>query len=365
LLGLLALNILACLLRRLPEIPSEWRGDSAKDFFSFNSVDGRPIKELSRLLTSTASSLLSSSPQRNAHGQRGLTLLWVKHRIYLLGFPFMHAAILIILAGGLLGLLYGWKGSVQIEEADAASQCRLIPSGEVRRLPFTIAVDKFTLEHYPTGQPKEYRSDVRLMKDGQEVLKGSILVNHPLTFDRISLYQSDYRLIGVKEVRLNLVEAGGKTSELTLQPRTPVEIPGSSYKVSLASLDPGMSKRGAGVEISVQSQGEPAKTLKVFRNEPGKLGETEIRFVDYAPLYATGLQVAYDPGTVVVWFGCGLLIVGFFLTLFTNYRRLTIELTSKGATTEIRVSGRSRRQRREFRRSVEEKIRACLQPKDK
>lgn len=365
LLALLALNIFACLLRRLPAIPAEWRGDVAKNSFTFSTLDGRAPNEVTGVLTPALSSLLSGSPRQSTEDQPGISLVWVKHRVYLLGFPFMHCAILVILVGGLIGVVYGWKGSVQIEEGQTAGQCRLIPSGEVRRLPFTIAVDKFTLEHYPTGQPKEYRSDVRLINDGREVAKGSILVNHPLTFEGVSLYQSDYRALGVKDVRLDVVKPGGQSAPIKLRPHEPAEIPGTPYKARLVSLDPGVSKKGAGAEIAVLSQSAPASALKVFRTEPAKLGDTEIRFVDYTPLYATGLQVAYDPGTVVVWLGCGLLIVGFFLTLFTNYRRLDVRLTGKGNKTEVRVSGLSRRQRREFRESVEEKIRTCLQPAKK
>jgi len=362
LLAALAVNILACLLKRLPAIPTEWRGEGAKSSFSVTVTDERTIEEVDAAIEPALSTFLSAAPKRDRLGEGKIKLAWVKHRAYLLGFPFMHCAILVILIGALMGLLYGWKGSMQIEEGTAASQCRLIPSGAVKHLPFTVAVDKFTLTRYPTGQPKEYRSDVRLLKDGQEIAKGFILVNHPFSSEGISLYQSDYKLLGIKEVRLGLVEQDGKTSELTLQPRSTVDIPGTNYKAGLISLDPGVSKKGPGVEIALQGPGEETRTLKVFREEPAKIGQQEVRFLDYSPLYATGLQVAYDPGTIVVWLGCGLLIAGFFLTLFTNYRRLVVHIIAKKAVTEIKVSGQSRRQRREFRESVEEELRARLQP---
>jgi len=199
-----------------------------------------------------------------------------------------------------------------------------------------------------------------LIKDGREIAKGYILVNHPFSCEGISLYQSDYRLLGIKDVSLNLVEKDGKTSEITLRPRSMVDIPGTNYRAGLISLDPGISTKGPGVDIALQVPGEETRTLKVFREEPAKIGDREIRFLDYSPLYSTGLQVAYDPGTIVVWLGCGLLIAGFFLTLFTNYRRLSVQLIAKKDGTEIRVSGQSRRQRREFRESVEAELRARL-----
>jgi cytochrome c biogenesis protein len=289
-----------------------------------------------------------------------MDLVWKKHRIYLLGFPLIHAGIIVILLGGLIGLFYGFKGNILIREGGVGKEFVLFPSGEVRALPFQIAVDRFTLTRYKTGEPKEYRSDVRLIKDGKEVLKGSILVNHPLTFDGISLYQSDFRVLGIKQVSFALVRPGGQATAFEVRPRETAEIPGTPYKVSLVSLDPGTTKKGEGAEISVEGPEEKQETLSVFKEHPAKLGDSEIRFVNYTRLFATGLQVSGDPGSVVVWVGCGSLILGFFLTLFTNHRRLVIEMKTKAGSTQIRVSGRSRRLRREFREAVEERIKSSL-----
>ncbi len=66
-------------------------------------------------------------------------------------------------------------------------------------------------------------------------------------------------------------------------------------------------------------------------------------------------------GTVVVWTGCGLLVLGFFLTLFTNHRRITVRLKPEKNGTRIQVSGRSRRMRKEFRELVEKSVRAALE----
>jgi len=229
-------------------------------------------------------------------------------------------------------------------------------------LPFQIAVDKFTLKRYPTGQPQEFRSDVRLIKDGNEVLKGSILVNHPMTFDGISLFQSDYRMIGVKDVKVTVEGRAANLSELVLEPHESVKVPGTPYTLKLVSLDPGGTTKGAGAKIMVQSEGEPPKSVKVFRNEsePAEAGSIRIRFAGYEPLFATGLQIGYDPGTNVVWVGCSLLILGFSLTLFSNLRRARVSLVTKGGNTLVQVSGRSRKGRAEFRKHVEAIVRESL-----
>jgi cytochrome c biogenesis protein len=357
LLIILSLNLLGCLLRRLSAIPDEWKGTSRKTSFSFTLSDPRPPEDIKGIVISCMKSFLGA-PAKTTNEKGGLKLEWLKHRIYLLGFPCLHFAIIVILIGGSIGLFYGMKGHIMIKEGGVGSEFTVTSSGVRGVLPFQIAVDNFTLTRYPTGEPKEFRSDVRLLEDDREVVKGSIRVNHPLTFRGISLYQSDYRKLGIKEVRLRVVNPGGKAEDLSVRPHSKAQLPGSRYQIQLLSLDPGTTTEGAWVEISAESPGTEPKKIKLFRDRkaPGKLGDLEMRFLNYVPLYATGLQIGYDPGSEVVWAGCIMLVVGFFLTLFTNLRRLTIQLKKTSAGTDIKVSGSSRRLRREFRESVEKII---------
>jgi cytochrome c biogenesis protein len=361
LLMLLSLNLLGCLLRRLYAIPSEWKGTSRKTAFSFTVSDPRSPENLKGILISGMKGILGA-PTVGANERTSLNLEWRKHRIYLLGFPFIHLAIIVILLGGLIGLFYGMKGHILIKEGEIGSEFTVTPSGAKRTLPFQIAVDSFTMTRYPTGEPKEFRSDVRLLEDGREVVKDSIRVNHPLTFRGISLYQSDYRALGVKEVKLRVVEASGKAEDVLIRPHSKIQIPGSNRQIQLLTLDPGATKEGPWVEISAESLGTEVQKIKLFRNDkvPVKLGDVEIGFLDYVPLYATGLQIGYDPGSAVVWVGCIMLIAGFILTLFTNQRGLMIQMKRIKDGTEVKVSGSSRRLRREFRETVEKRIRDGL-----
>jgi cytochrome c biogenesis protein len=361
LLVFLGANLLGCLFNRLPAIPTEWKADPRRTSFTFSLVDSRSLAEAKSAVIAEVSQIVAASP-RVTEAEGTVRMVWVKHRVHLLGFPLIHAAIVVILVGGLIGLLYGVKGHVQIKEGEVASQFRTVPAGVVKALPFSVAVDRFTLTRYPTGEPKEFRSDVRLLKDGKEVRKGSILVNHPMTFEGISLYQSDYRVADVKEVRLKAEDPEGKETDVTLRPDTLVELPGTPLKLALHSLDPGATRKGPGVEIEVKGPEAETRIVGLFKKdlEPAAVGPMKLRFGDYTPLYSTGLQVGYDPGTPLVWGGCLTLVLGFLLTLFTNHRSVFVELQSTDAGTHIRISGRSKRLRREFRESLEQKIRGKL-----
>jgi len=360
LLVILSINLLACLLKRTRTLPGDWKGKDGQVSFRMTVEDGRSPSEVKNLLAEQFNSLLGIQPKESASGDT-ISLAWVKHRIHLLGFPLIHSAIIIILLGGLVGIVYGYRGYVSIKEGEEADRF-VIKSGGSGTLPFTIAVDEFTLTRYPTGEPKEYRSEVRLLENGKEVLKGPIIVNSPMTYRNISLYQSDYRAVGVKWVKLAILNPGSEVEEFLVRPFQTTSLPGASEQIRLHSLDPGSSARGQGVEMIATGPDGESRRVEVFRNdpEPAEVGGRKIKFVGYQTLYATGLQVGYDPGTLLVWWGSGLLVTGFLLTLFTNHRRLGVVIREEEGRTTVEIAGRSRRLRQEFRQVVREKVGLAL-----
>lgn len=146
-----------------------------------------------------------------------------------LGYMLTHAAIVIICLGGLIDgnipfkvqELLGWKKietrdipQSQVPEASRLSPSNLsfrggvtIPEGSgadviflnladgylVQELPFDIMLKKFRVEHYPTGQPKSFESDITLIdKTTHETISHTISVNHPLIYKGIAIYQASF-----------------------------------------------------------------------------------------------------------------------------------------------------------------------------
>ncbi len=146
-----------------------------------------------------------------------------------LGYIFTHLAIIIICIGGLLdGNLpmkwAEWRGDLKIETRDlpankVAQESRLkvgshafrasvqIPEGRsanvafialrdgylVQELPFTLEVEEFRVEHYATGQPKSFETDLIVHdEDLAEPLSTTISVNHPLIHKGYAIYQSSF-----------------------------------------------------------------------------------------------------------------------------------------------------------------------------
>lgn len=146
-----------------------------------------------------------------------------------LGYILTHLAIVVICIGGLLDSnlpmkLAEWQGSIKVETRDLAvskvpKESRLavgnqafrgsihIPEGRssevafvamrdgylVQSLPFKIEVKDFRIEHYETGQPKSFETDLIIHDDDlAEPLTQTISVNHPLIYKGYAIYQASF-----------------------------------------------------------------------------------------------------------------------------------------------------------------------------
>jgi cytochrome c biogenesis protein len=166
----------------------------------------------------------------NAARPDGSTLIAAKAGSYhRLGYLFTHIGIVVICVGGLLdGNLplefmqatgmksvetrdvpqsqvpaqsrlsprnLSFRGSVTIPEGGSADVV-FFNVGEgyfVQDLPFAVQLKKFYIEHYTTGQPKDFASDVVLLdKATGRALEHTIRVNHPLIHDGIAIYQASF-----------------------------------------------------------------------------------------------------------------------------------------------------------------------------
>lgn len=162
--------------------------------------------------------------------QDGSTLIAAKAGSYQrLGYIFTHVAIVVICLGGIMDgnlplSIQEWMGLKKIAVADIpASQVpaisRLSPSNLsfrvnmslpegvasqvsymqvrdgylVQELPFKIGLKDFRIEHYATGQPKSFESDIEIFDPELKTpITATIRVNHPFVHKGISIYQSSF-----------------------------------------------------------------------------------------------------------------------------------------------------------------------------
>ena len=105
----------------------------------------------------------------------------------------LHSAILFILLGALLTMLTGQHGRMKLEPNRPNSHFFIQDKGEITKeaLPFSLTLDRFEIEKYDNGKPKDYVSYLRL-SDGKTTQDAIISMNHILRHKHYRFYQSDY-----------------------------------------------------------------------------------------------------------------------------------------------------------------------------
>ena len=135
---------------------------------------------------------------KRVEAESAVTFFSEKGRFSRLGVPISHLSILIILIGGLLGSLYGFRGHVEILEGETVDQIHLRGTDREIAIPlrFSVRCDDFKVTFYdlPGKQKhvKAYTSLLTIVENGKDVLKRTVEVNHPLHYGGLAFYQASY-----------------------------------------------------------------------------------------------------------------------------------------------------------------------------
>lgn len=348
LLYLFTLNLVSCSIKRLPRV---WKivtepvliFDEAQEKTLSLTRDLKMKGDVSSLKDKLAAFLTTEFSAPVVTEKNGEYHLFAqKQRWCRLGVYVTHASIIFIFIGAIIGTLFGYKGYVQITEGEIADKVQT-RNNKVVDLGFALYLDKFNVTFYETGAPKEFRSTITVVENGQPVKgyeKVPVIVNSPLSYKGITFYQSSYGpateggafSFTVRERK------GGAPVKISIQGKESVQLPGGrSMHVVESTQDvsqfiPQMS--GPAARIEVHSPGKQPESFIVFRNFPNldaeRGGELIFTYDDSDQKFYTGLQVAKDPGVWVVWLGCTLMVIGITMAFFMSHRRLWIRIGSGG-----------------------------------
>ncbi len=255
-----------------------------------------------------------------------------------------HFSIVFIFAGALVGSIWGFRDSSFVL---AEGTTLPVPT----RAGLTITLNSFQDTYYTdTGAPKDFVSSVVLAKDGQQVATAEVRVNEPLRYDGISFYQAFFGPAAV----VKATDASGKdvfSGNVALQYESQQGnrlgtflVPGTgqtAYVVATAGTnDPTIKPGQVAIELYDSQTGNPITQKSIDQGVATKVGDLTYTFVKEAKY--TGLNVANDPGTPLIWLGCILLVAGFVVRLFVPYRRIWGRLTARpgGSTLAVAAVGR-------------------------
>ena len=373
LLALLSLNLVVCSSKRWPSVrrffsqpeikPGEgqWKATAPGRRFSLSLS---PKDSLAKI----QGGLLHAFARPWVLQDQGAWYLFAeKGKLSRLGFYCIHLSILIILLGAMLGSFFGFRGYVNIVEGETADRIFLRSGRQVQLLGFEIKLDQFSVSFYSTGAPREFKSTVTILEGERKILTEPILVNHPLTYKGISLYQSSYGVASVEKVVLEVVERASRRGfTLSAQPGVRVEIPGTPNSLLLNRFIPDLQGMGPAFQGVLLEGERPVENLVILRDYPEfvpqRPGRFEFRVRELQPKYYSGLQVNRDPGVWVVWLGCFLMMAGFYMTFFMSHRRIWVRMMEKKGETEVEVAGSSHRNRADFEKELDRVSRSLREP---
>ncbi len=236
LLGFLLISTSVCLYHYAPLMIREWRlfrlNVSAKSLKLMHSsglwVSPSNAENTARFIQEKLTNGGYQSRLKNDQGV--ITIAAKKGSANRLGYIFTHGAIIVICLSALYDGNFNLKlrevaGQLKPETKDLfASQVpdisRLkadenhafrgsanVPEGSttglvflqmrngflVQELPFTITLNDFRIEHYDSGMPKSFESDIVIEdKESGEKISKTIAVNHPLIYKDFAIYQASF-----------------------------------------------------------------------------------------------------------------------------------------------------------------------------
>lgn len=362
LLLFLAANLIVCSLRRFPVAWRQIRGDFAP---------GRPdlFKELPPERTATSPRSPAETQdrlevilrrhcgqvRRAEHAGGGTFLAGQKGGISRLGVYGVHLGILLMLAGGIAGAVFGVKGVVEIAEGESSNHLQL-PGGVHQTLDFAVRCDRFTVEYYEGGAPKLFRSDLTFLKDGKVLKQAALLVNHPVSVGGLRFYQASYGVLPGGRYSLTWTRGGKPAGGRDVAAGDRFALPGDTAQVEVLRVEGDLMQMGPAVKLSVVSAGRE-RQFWVFANierikeaNPGLLSQVPMMNPGlYAPYlfsiekagdrHFTVLQAVRDPGAPLVAAGGGFLIAGLLIAFFLSHRRFWIRVEPRPGGSGIALAG--------------------------
>jgi cytochrome c biogenesis protein len=359
LLGLLSVNLIVCSIRRLPQTLTLLRaGSQGMDPARLEKMRHHarigvplPLAESQRLLASRLGRRHSCRWQQREGGWQAMA---EKGRFSRFGVYFVHLGVLLILGGALVGSVFGFRGFVTIPEGGTVDRIFVGAKHRVLPLGFDIRCDKFTVDFYKTGAPKEFRSDVSILEQGKTVQQAAILVNDPLTFKGITFYQATYGtepsdiILQVKDL------TSGKTSRLEVPFQETVVIPGTTDRLVVMNYAENAGNHGPGFLVATAREHQQPASAWILAKQThfhgNRIGDLAITVESFQNSFYTGLQVKKDPGISVIYLGFSLLLFSMLFALYGVHRRMWFLLDQGPGGTVIMLGGHSSKHQATFER---------------
>ncbi|BAC08234.1 cytochrome c biogenesis protein [Thermosynechococcus vestitus] len=229
----------------------------------------------------------------------------------------VHASMLLILLGGILGALTGFMAQELIPSGETVHLQHIVEAGPLARIPqdWSVKVNRFWIDYTDAGEIDQFYSDLSIQDaKGQEVKRGTIHVNRPLRYGGVSLYQADW---GIAAIRFRL-----NRSPVLQLPMAPLDTGGKgrlwgTWLPTRPDLSAGVSLIARDLQGTVLLYGPKGEFLTSLRTGMS----TEVNGVTLTLVElvgSTGLQIKADPGIPLFYAGFALLMAGVIMSYVSH-----------------------------------------------
>ena len=244
---------------------------------------------------------------------------------------FTHLGLILFLAGGAVTTIFGFETVIFLGQGDTAPVQSVGTSGNllVKNIYFEAPTDAL-------GNFTDFRTDLAVYRNGEEVARKIIRVNDPLEFNGFVFHQNTF---GPAE-DLTIRDRDGRvvwdgpvllTGALGGRPQGFMTVPGSDIGLLLV-LDKTAEGMGLLVVTGLGPSANAAESNILFINALGIGGQTTPNAsVGYTITWDsaasfTGMVIKNDPGAPIIWIAYMSLITGLVLTFYFPRRRVWARL---------------------------------------
>lgn len=377
LMALFSVNLTICSLNRLPLAVRQYHASHfppPSGLFE-NLPPNRTIlaqkkmEDVELIVEASLSSKINNVKKTNT--EKGRLFYRGRGRFSLFGVYIVHLSVLVIIAGAVIGSIWGFQADISLSERQESSVVQLAKSGAEHQLDFTVRCEKFVVEFYDTGAPKTYRSDLSFVKEGRVVYQGSVLVNHPLSFNGLRFYQANYGLTEDSRAHLRYENTARENREISVTRGEIFDLPDQKAKATVLRVEEDIMQLGPAVKLRIETDKDKVEfwvfqrikeiaavnpglfsAVPVFN--PGRFQPLIFSLERVENQYFTGLQIVRDPGVPFVLTGGIMLLAGIIVIFFISHQRVWIWVEQEREGVTIRVAGRSNRYNETLQRQLDD-----------
>ena len=234
----------------------------------------------------------------------------------------VHASLILLLFGSTLGSFGGYMAQQIVPRGEVFHAQNLIKFGTLSNIPQGLSwrVNDFWITYTKEFKTNQFYSDLSLIdNNGNELKRKTIFVNEPFVYKGVTIYQTDWDVIGLK-----FQSNGDKFKQLPFK-----KITKSGQKFWFGAINVGITP-GDLKTFSVLVNDLQGNIYVYDSNgiliQKCKLGQTvsltpieNVVFSEF--LTSTGLQIKEDPGIRTVYFSFLLLMLSTYVS-FISYSQI-------------------------------------------